>query len=111
MLRCLFLGIGTPPLLGFAGSSILLERLGVVWKRLSFSWKVTCRNLFRYKKRFWMTVVGLAGCTALLLTGFGLHNAIWDIIDKQYGPILQYNVVVDMEDEATAAERPPTWTR
>ena len=86
------------------GKRILLERLGVVWRRLSFSWKVTCRNLFRYKKRFWMTVIGLAGCTALLLTGFGLHNAIWDIIDKQYGPILQYNVVVDMEDGASSAD-------
>ena len=86
------------------GKRILLERLGALWRRFSFSWKVTCRNLFRYKKRFWMTVIGLAGCTALLLTGFGLHNAIWDIIDKNYGPIIQYNVVVDMEDEATAAD-------
>ena len=83
------------------GKRILLERAGAVWRRLSFSWKVTCRNLFRYKKRFWMTVVGLAGCTALLLTGFGLHNAIWDIIDKQYGPIVRYNVEVNMEAEAT----------
>jgi len=84
------------------GKRILLERIGVVWRRLSFSWKVTCRNLFRYKKRFWMTVVGLAGCTALLLTGFGLHNAIWDIIDKHYGPIVQYNVVIDMDEDADA---------
>ncbi|MDO4399940.1 MAG: FtsX-like permease family protein [Coriobacteriia bacterium] len=86
------------------GKRILLEHLGAIWRRLSFSWKVTCRNLFRYKKRFWMTVIGLAGCTALLLTGFGLHNAIWDIIDKQYGPIVCYNVHVDMEEEATAAD-------
>ena len=86
------------------GKRILLERVGALWRRLSFSWKVTCRNLFRYKKRFWMTVVGLAGCTALLLTGFGLHNAIWDIIDKHYGPIVQYNVVVEMEDEATSSD-------
>ena len=86
------------------GKRILLERLGALWRRLSFSWKVTCRNLFRYKKRFWMTTIGLAGCTALLLTGFGLHNAIWDIIDKQYGPIVCYNVHVDMEEEATAAD-------
>ena len=93
------------------GKRIFLERLGAIWKRLSFSWKVTCRNLFRYKKRFWMTVVGLAGCTALLLTGFGLHNAIWDIIDKQYGPILQYNVEVDMEDKATAKDVDAVVTR
>lgn len=82
------------------GKRILLERVSLLWHRLSFSWKVTCRNLFRYKKRFWMTVIGLAGCTALLLTGFGLHNAIWDIIDKQYGPIIRYNVVVEMDDDA-----------
>lgn len=86
------------------GKRILLERVGLLWRRLSFSWKVTCRNLFRYKKRFWMTVVGLAGCTALLLTGFGLHNAIWDIIDKQYGPIVRFNVEVNMEDEATSKD-------
>ena len=86
------------------GKRILLEHIGAMWRRLSFSWKVTCRNLFRYKKRFWMTVIGLAGCTALLLTGFGLHNAIWDIIDKQYGPIVKYNVIVAMEDEARGSD-------
>lgn len=65
-----------------AGKRILLERIGPLWRHLSFSWKVTFRNLFRYKKRFVMTVIGIAGCTALLLTGLGLSNAINDIIDQ-----------------------------
>ena len=84
-----------------AGKRILLQRVGPVWERLSFSWKVTCRNLFRYKKRLWMTIVGIAGCTALLLTGLGLHDAIWDIIDKQFGPIVGYNVVVQMKEDVS----------
>jgi putative ABC transport system permease protein len=84
-----------------AGKKILLQRVGPIWQRLSFSWKVTCRNLFRYKKRLWMTIVGIAGCTALLLTGLGLHDAIWDIIDKQFGPIVNYNMVVQLSDDAS----------
>lgn len=87
-----------------AGKRILLERLGPLWRRLSFSWKVTCRNLFRYKRRLLMTVVGIAGCTALLLTGFGLHDSIWDIIDRQYGPIVHYNTTVSLDDSATSAD-------
>jgi len=84
-----------------AGKRILLERITPVWRRLSFSWKVTCRNLFRYKKRLLMTVIGIAGCTALLLTGLGLHDAIWDIIDKQFNDIVHYNVIVKMQDDAS----------
>ena len=67
-----------------ARKRILLERIGPLWKRTSFSWKVTLRNMFRYKKRLIMTVVGIAGCTALLLTGLGISDAINDIIDKQF---------------------------
>lgn len=84
-----------------AGKRILLERLGPVWGRLSFTWKVTCRNLFRYKRRFLMTVIGIAGCAALLLVGFGLHDSIWDIIDRQYGPIIHYDTTVGLDDDAT----------
>lgn len=87
-----------------AGKRIMLERIGPLWKRLSFSWKVTFRNLFRYKKRLFMTVIGIAGCTALLLTGWGLHDAIWDIIDKQFGPIVNYNVIAKMETDSSDAE-------
>ncbi|MDO4442692.1 MAG: FtsX-like permease family protein [Slackia sp.] len=90
-----------------AGKRILLERVKPLWSRMSFSWKVTARNIFRYKRRFFMAVVGIAGCTALLLTGLGLQNAINDIIDKQFGEIYHYNMVVreadDVSDEDAAA--------
>ena len=83
-----------------AGKRIVLEHIKPVWERLSFSWKVTCRNILRYKKRLFMTVIGIAGCTALLLTGFGLHDAIWDIIDKHFDNVVKYHVVVRLDDEA-----------
>lgn len=89
------------PLAPKPGKRILLERMRPIWDRLSFSWKVTCRNLFRYKRRLAMTVAGVAGCTALLLVGFGLHDAIWDIIDCQYGPIVHYDTTVGLKDGAT----------
>ncbi len=88
-----------------AGKRILLERMRPLWSRLSFLWKVTCRNIFRYKKRLFMTVAGIAGCTALLLTGFGLQDSINDIIDKHYGELIEYNAVVSMEPDATAEDR------
>ncbi len=78
-----------------AGKRILLEHIGPLWRHLSFSWKVTFRNIFRYKRRLVMTVIGIAGCTALLLTGLGLQNSINDIIDVQYGELVHYNAVVD----------------
>ena len=88
-----------------AGKRILLERVRPVWRRMSFSWKVTARNLFRYKRRLCMTVIGIAGCTALLLTGLGLQNAINDIIDKQFGELYHYNTTVRMDADATDAQR------
>lgn len=84
-----------------AGKRILLERIRPLWGRMTFSWKVTARNLFRYKRRFFMAIIGIAGCTALLLTGLGLQNAINDIIDKQYGEVYIFNTIVRMDaDEA-----------
>ena len=88
-----------------AGKRILLERIRPLWRRMSFSWKVTARNLFRYKRRFFMAVVGIAGCTALLLTGLGLQNAINDIIDKQYGDLYRFNTIVRTDNEATSEQR------
>lgn len=88
-----------------SGKRILLERVGPVWRRLSFSWKVTFRNLFRYKKRFVMTVIGIAGCTALLLTGLGLSDAINDIIDNQFGTITKYNAMISVEDDLPRASQ------
>ena len=84
-----------------AGRRILLERVRPLWKRLSFLRKVAARNLFRYKRRLLMTVIGVSGCTALLLVGFGLHDAIWDIIDNQFGPIIHYNTTVTLTDDAS----------
>ena len=84
-----------------AGKRILLERVKLLWSRMSFSWKVTARNIFRYKRRFFMAVIGIAGCTALLLTGLGLQNAINDIIDKQFGEIYRYNMVVREADDVS----------
>ena len=83
-----------------AGKRILLERVRPLWRRISFLRKVAFRNLFRYKERLLMTVLGISGCTALLLVGFGLHDAIWDIIDNQFGPILHYNATVSAADDA-----------
>lgn len=82
-----------------AGKRILFERIRPLWHVLSFSWKISLRNLFLYKKRLFMTIMGIGGCTALLLVGFGLHDAIWAIIDKQYGEITHYELTVGMSDE------------
>ena len=89
-----------------AGKRILLERITPLWSRLSFSWKVTCRNIFRDKKRFAMTVIGVAGCTSLLLTGLGLSDSINDIIDLQFEDIWIYNatIVTDLEEMDEEAE-------
>lgn len=74
-----------------AGKKVLFERITFLWKRLSFIGKVTARNMFRYKKRIIMTVLGIAGCSALLLTGFGLRDSINSLADLQYGNIIHYD--------------------
>ena len=81
-----------------AGKRVFLERITPLWSRMKFTHKVTARNLIRYKKRFFMTVIGIAGCTALLLTGFGLRDSIGDIVDKQFGELYKYNLVVSLQD-------------
>lgn len=91
------------------GKRILLERIKPLWNRVSFSWKVTLRNIFRYKARFLMTVIGVAGCTMLLVTGFGVRDAINEIIDNQFGPsgITRFNTTIGLSDAAdtTQAEK------
>lgn len=87
-----------------AGKRVLLERVDFIWKRLSFTWKVTVRNLFRYKKRFWMAVIGIGGCTALLITGFGLRDSIHGFFDKQYDEITTYHGTVSLSDKVTEDE-------
>ena len=87
-----------------AGSKILLERVEPLWSRLSFSWKVTIRNLVRYKRRLIMTLVGIAGCTALLLVAFGLRDSISDIIDNQWPTISHYDYIVGMTSDVSEEE-------
>lgn len=88
------------------GKRILLERITPLWKLFNFSGKVTARNLFRYKRKMLMTVVGVSGCTALLLTGFALYDSINDIIAKQYDELQHYDglVAYDTEQNENAAE-------
>lgn len=85
-----------------AGKRIFLERIGPLWRRMSFSVKVSARNLFRYKKRFFMTVIGVAGCTALLIAGLGLRSSLFRIIDVQYGDIYRYDVQAALEEDTAA---------
>src|SRR5699024_2425727 len=82
-----------------AGRRILLERITPVWKRLKFTQKVTCRNLFRYRRRLFMTLVGIAGASALLLTGVGIKDSISGIVENQYQEIYRYDTVVSLTDE------------
>ena len=86
------------------GRRILLERIGPLWRRLSFNYKVTLRNLFRYQKRFWMTVAGIGGCAALIVTAFGLRDSILDIMDIQYDEIYRYTAQVGLVDKVTIGE-------
>ena len=77
-----------------AGQRVLLERIPFIWKRLKFLHKVSCRNIFRYKKRFFMMIVGISGCTGLLLTGFGIQDSIVDVSHHQYERIQIFDVSV-----------------
>ena len=84
-----------------AGKTILLERIQPLWRRLNFNQKVTMRNLFRYKSRMFMTVFGIAGCTAMILTGFGLKNSISDIVPIQFNEVWRYQGIVTFDEEAS----------
>lgn len=86
------------------GKRVLIERIKPLWNRLNFIGKVTGRNLFRYKKRFFMTVIGIAGCTALMVTGFGLHDSIYDILEIQFDDIFIYQNAIGLEDGLTDDE-------
>ena len=82
-----------------AGKRIFLERVKPLWRRMSFSQKTTARNMFRYKKRFYMTVLGVAGCTALLLIGFGLQDSIVEIVSRQYGTIQKADLTISLSSD------------
>ena len=87
-----------------AGKQLLVERLKV-WQKLSFLSKVTIRNIFRYRQRLAMMLIGISGCTALLLTGFGLRDSIVNIVPKQYAEITRYDMSVYFRDTPTEQER------
>ena len=87
-----------------AGSRILLERIGIIWRHLGFLNKVTARNLFRYKKRALMTICGIAGCTALVICGLGIRDTVSALSDKQYGHVTRYDLMaVTNPDDLDAA--------
>ena len=80
------------------GKRVLLERINIIWKRLSFSRKVTIRNIFRYKKRFMMTIIGILGCTSLILAGFGLKDSIGVLMPNQYEKIFKYDMQINLKE-------------
>ena len=83
------------------GKRVLLEKIPCIWNHLSFSYKVTVRNVFRYKKRFLMTIIGIAGCTGLILAGFGLKDCIVKMVPHQYEGIFNYQVKVTLDENQT----------
>lgn len=87
-----------------AGKRVLLEKIPFIWKHLNFTQKVTFRNMFRYKKRFIMTIVGISGCTALILVGFGIKDSISQIMHFQYGEVYQYNALVSLKSNLKSDE-------
>ena len=79
------------------GKRVLLEKIDIIWKNLSFSQKVTVRNIFRYKKRFLMTIIGIFGCTSLVVTGFALKDSIRKILPNQYGKVFNYDMQISLK--------------
>ncbi|MFC6295525.1 ABC transporter permease [Lactiplantibacillus daoliensis] len=88
-----------------AGKTLWLERWTGLWHRLSFNHKITLRNLFRYKQRLLMTVLGIAGCMAMMITGFGLKDSIGDIGTKQFNDLWHYDAIITRTGSETAAQR------
>ncbi len=86
------------------GKRVLLERIGFIWRHLNFTWKSTVRNLFRYKKRFFMTIFGISGCMALLIVGFGLKDSIFEISALQYTDIQIYDGMIYKQEDLTAED-------
>jgi len=82
-----------------SGKRVLIEQITFLWRRLTFIWKSTIRNLFRYKKRFLMTVFGIGGCMALMIVGFGIKDSIFQIAEVQYGELEHADATVYMSDD------------
>jgi putative ABC transport system permease protein len=86
-----------------AGKRIFLESLPFIWRRMKFTYKVTARNLIRYKKHFFMTVIGIAGCTALVVTGFGLRDSLVNIARTQFQDIFKYDLRIELDEDGIGA--------
>lgn len=84
------------------GKRVLIEKINFIWSKLSFNQKITIRNVFRYKRRFFITVLGIAGSTALVLAGLGIQNSLSTVVEKQYNEIFKYDAIVmtDTNDES-----------
>ena len=87
------------------GNRVILEKIPFIWKRLNFIQKVTVRNIFRYKKRFFMTIIGIAGCTALILTGFGIKDSVLKIIPAQFGSIFEYDMQINLKESLEETQK------
>ncbi|MEK6263522.1 MAG: FtsX-like permease family protein [Clostridium sp.] len=94
-----------------AGKTVLLEKVTFIWKRLSFTNKVTARNIFRYKQRFFMTVIGIATCTGLMITGFGLKSGIIGAVETQFTKIYTYDMVSTLSRDMDVNEKNTTKTK
>ncbi|MCI9246525.1 MAG: ABC transporter permease [Clostridia bacterium] len=94
-----------------SGKRVLLEKIPFIWKHLNFTQKVTIRNIFRYKKRFLMTIIGVAGCTALIVAGFGLRDAIGSMIPTQYGEVFKHQVEITLKDNLKQEESKKAYER
>lgn len=86
------------------GKRILLEKIKFIWSRFKFTQKVTARNIFRYKKKFLMTIIGVAGCTALIVAGFSIRDSVSQMIPKQYGEIFKYDGIITLNDDVTNSQ-------
>lgn len=86
------------------GKRVLLEKIPLIWNKLNFTQKVTIRNMFRYKKKFLMTIIGIMGCTALIITGFGLKDSISKIMDYQYIDIYNFDMLIGLKNSLTSSE-------
>ncbi len=83
------------------GKRILLERIGFLWNRMGFLYKISFRNIFRYKKRFFMMVLGISGCTALLVAGLGINDSVKNVVNDQYDQVQLYDCSVTFDKEMT----------
>ncbi|MDO4282267.1 MAG: FtsX-like permease family protein [Clostridia bacterium] len=88
-----------------AGKRVFIEKIPFIWNKFNFSQKVTARNILRYKKRFFMTVIGIGGCTALLVAGFGLKDSVTSMVPLQYEDVFHYNLQIVYKDKASQDDK------